>query len=186
MKTLVSRRSGLRQTSPRQALQRQSLSLRSFGARVHLFPRATFAALAVLLAVLPFAQAEETPERQLQDAAGAGNYGEVKRLLDVGVDIDTRKASGATPLYYATLEKREDVALLLIERGAAVDGRGGPKNDTPLMNAASFNELSVIRALLRRGARTDLRCEHGMTAREHAIRNHHPDAGKLLSNSTPK
>jgi uncharacterized protein len=142
--------------------------------------------LCVLLGASRFAHAEETIGRQLKEASSTGKIAEVQRLLDAGADINTGKELGLTPLYFATLDQHEDIALLLIEKGADVNLMGGPHSDTPLMNAAAFNELSIIKALLKHGARTDLRCRNGMTARDHAVRNHHVEAAKLIDNSGKK
>ena len=151
-----------------------------------MLPARIFITFAVVLIITQLAHAQDTLEHQLQDAAFNGNLAEVKRLVAAGADTSARKEPGSSPLYCATVNQHEEVALFLIERGAALNRRGGPKNDTPLMNAASFNELSVIRALLRRGAKTNLRCDEGMTAREHAVLNHHPDAVKLLGRPQTK
>ena len=52
-------------------------------------------------------------------------------------------------------------------------------------NAAAFNQLPVIRALLQRGASTTLKCENGMTARDHAIRHGHMEAARLCRERKP-
>lgn len=154
------------------------------GALTHIFPMRICISLLLLLTITSLAQ--DSAERRLQDAAFDGNLGEVKRLLAAGANIDARKEPGAAPLYNATLNQHEGIALFLIRHRAALNGRGGPKHDTALMNAASFNELSVIRALLQRGARADLRDDLGWTALKQAVFSRHLDAAKLLRQSQAK
>lgn len=141
--------------------------------------RSLFTATAILIAA-SCAFGAETLDRQLSDAAAQGNLPEVKRLLASGANINADSTRWWPPLHYAVTEGHEDVALFLIEHGAALNRKSGPKQDTPLMLAASKNQLPVIRSLLKRGTDTTLTCEHGWTALEHAIRDKHPEAAKLL------
>jgi ankyrin repeat protein len=65
----------------------------------------------------------------LLDAAEEGLIGEVRRLLDAGMDVNEVSADGRTPLLAALSEGAVECAVLLLERGAKrqVDSKGlGP------------------------------------------------------------
>lgn len=59
----------------------------------------------------------------LHDAAKAGDAEQVKALLDQGADPEAQDKKGETPLNWAALAGHRKVAELLIERGAAINGR---------------------------------------------------------------
>ena len=86
-------------------------------------------------------------------AAFFGRREAVERLLDGGADLHavSRNALKNTALHAAVAGGHTDVALMLIERGAAVDvaDAGG---HTPLHIAAEGGLLPVARALVARGA----------------------------------
>lgn len=54
----------------------------------------------------------------LAASAFAGRQDSAKRLLDLGVPVDTRTPDGRTPLHFAAMEGNVLVVVLLIERGA--------------------------------------------------------------------
>ena len=71
----------------------------------------------------------------LHDAAGSGDISKVDVVLGTGVDIDERNDHGETPLMLAILNGHKEVARLLLERGAALEGRNAG-GFTPLHAAA--------------------------------------------------
>jgi ankyrin repeat protein len=101
--------------------------------------------------------------------AGNGNTEGVRRLLDLGVDVDARHADGdgyfgvaknSTALHSAAWRARHRTVRLLIERGAAVDATDA-NGRTPLMLAVracvdsfwtDWRTPESVDALLRAGA----------------------------------
>lgn len=63
----------------------------------------------------------KTPEGDscLHIAAGRGDFRAVSLLLDCGFDVNLRGDLGNTPLHYACMGAHDDVAGLLISRGAS-------------------------------------------------------------------
>src|SRR5579859_4532479 len=77
-------------------------------------------------------------------------------LLEAGADPndDTGGARPETPLHWAASSDDVDVAVALIDGGAAIDSPGGSIG-TPLDNAIGYACWHVARLLVARGARVD-------------------------------
>jgi len=90
-------------------------------------------------------------------AARKGDAAAVKKLLDEGVDVNTKYRYGATALSYASDRGHVDVVKLLIERGADVLVKDTFYNATPLTWAVSPamgrkpQHVEVVRLLLAKG-----------------------------------
>lgn len=123
-------------------------------------------------AVNSFAYDGWTP---LHLAAFFGQREASERLLAAGADMGaiSRNSLKNTPLHAAVAGGHVDVALLLIERGAAVNVAdvGG---HTPLHIAAEAGYLRVVKALLDRGADPHaVDAEDKTPLSRAAARNHH-------------
>lgn len=91
-----------------------------------------------LTTALALAQAPPpTKTEQLQDAARKGDAAAVTRLLDAGVDVNTKFRYNATALFYACDAGHLDVVKVLLERGADVNIKDTFYGLTPLMLAVS-------------------------------------------------
>jgi hypothetical protein len=94
----------------------------------------------------------------LAEAARKGDAAVVKKLLDEGVDVNTKYRYGATALSYACDRGHLDVVKLLIERGADVNVKDTFYGATPLTWAVSPamgrkpQHAEVVRLLLQHGA----------------------------------
>lgn len=84
-------------------------------------------------------------------AAGNGNIGIMRLLLERGADPNLRNGRGVTALLPAAQDGRLDAVRLLLDRGANVHSE--VKGVSPLSAAAAFGHLEVVRMLLERGAR---------------------------------
>ena len=93
--------------------------------------------LAILLvAALTLAQAPPlTKAEQFQDAARKGDAVAVKKLLDEGVDVNTKFRYNATALFYACDHGHLEVVKVLLERGADLTVKDTYYGFTPLMLA---------------------------------------------------
>src|SRR6476619_8143328 len=86
-----------------------------------------------LLAVVAVSQAPAlTGADQLQEAARKGDAAVVKKLLDEGVDVNTKFRYGATALSYACDRGHLDVVKLLLDRGADANVKDTFYGATPL------------------------------------------------------
>ena len=91
---------------------------------------------AILVALSTFAQAPAlTPAEQFQDAARKGDAASVKRLLDAGVDVNTKFRYDATALFYACDAGNVDVVKVLLDHGADLTLKDTFYGFTPLMLA---------------------------------------------------
>ena len=84
-----------------------------------------------------FAQATEpsTKAEELSAAARKGDAATVKRLLDEGVDPNTKYRYGVTPLFYACDHGHLDVVKVLLDHGAEVNVKDTFYGMTPLILA---------------------------------------------------
>jgi ankyrin repeat protein len=78
----------------------------------------------------------------------------VELLLDHGANIEGVAEDSMSPLSYAAFDCREDVAELLLARGANIHGRGKQDyyRDSPLALASWMGNENIVRALLKDGA----------------------------------
>ncbi|RNC50543.1 putative ankyrin, partial [Trypanosoma cruzi] len=76
----------------------------------------------------------------------------VKKLLNLGAEVDLKGPDRETPLYIACFNGKIDVVLLLLEYGANVDAKNGNNDETALHVAARTGNCAIIDILLRSGA----------------------------------
>src|SRR5258705_13671604 len=117
-------------------------------------------AMLVLQSAIPAAAQSSAPGDKADALAAAARKGDaaiVKKLLDDGVDVNTRYRYGATVLAYACDRGHVDVVKLLIDRGADVHVKDTFYNATPLTWAVSPamgrkpQHVDVVRLLLAKG-----------------------------------
>src|SRR5204862_11045 len=115
--------------------------------------------LVTLAAVLALAQAPQlTKAEQLQDAARKGDAATVKKLLDEGVDVNTRFRYDATALFYACDHGHLDVVKVLLERGADMSIKDTFYGFTPLALATGPAQkkkpehFEIAKLLIQKGA----------------------------------
>jgi Ankyrin repeats (3 copies) len=78
-----------------------------------------------------------TKTEQLQDAARKGDAATVKRLLDEGVDVNTKFRYNATAIFYACDAGHVDVVKVLLDHGADLTLKDTFYGFTPLMLAVN-------------------------------------------------
>jgi hypothetical protein len=86
-----------------------------------------FAAMVALAQAPPLTKAE-----QFQDAARKGDAAAVKKLLDEGVDVNTKFRYGATALFYACDHGHVEVVKVLLDKGADLTVKDTFYGFTPL------------------------------------------------------
>jgi uncharacterized protein len=108
------------------------------------------------------------PDRQgrtsLHYAAGDGNSGEVRRLLEAGADANHQDADGWSPLHFAAQVSSPECTDALLQSGANPSLEDSHGN-TALFRAvfASQGEGEIILLLRRAGANPTKRNAHGMS-----------------------
>jgi len=80
---------------------------------------------------------------------------------------------GQTLLHVAAHSCQKEIVALLIKRGANVDGNKAMNNTTPLIWAACFGSLDVVKLLVEAGADTEAKTDTGTTALAFATQRDH-------------
>ncbi|KAF8428814.1 hypothetical protein EV426DRAFT_677542 [Tirmania nivea] len=114
----------------------------------------------------------------LAHASGLGEL-EIERLLIEigGTDVSAR--TGDTPLHHATLYGHQEIAKLLIDRGAGA-AAANKYGNTPLHHASLYGHQEIAKLLIDRGADIAAASRFGDTPLHHASRNGHQEIAKLL------
>ena len=135
----------------------------------------TLATAAILLSYFPtsaitaasYLQLSREPSVDILEAAGRKNYRleEVRQFLDNDpTSVNARDDDGYTALHHAAMRNREDVAELLISRGADIEIKTAYAGETALHCAASTAaSVPIISALIAAGADVNARSRHGNT-----------------------
>jgi Ankyrin repeats (3 copies) len=115
--------------------------------------------LVIATAVLSLAQAPPlTKAEQFQDAARKGDAATVKKLLDDGVDVNTKFRYNATALFYACDHGHLEVVKVLLERGADMGLKDTFYGFTPLALATGPAQKKkpehseIAKLLIQKGA----------------------------------
>ena len=115
--------------------------------------------------------------KSLRRAASKGRVEEIKRLLDLGADIETRGgffSMGHTPLICAIWAGEKEAVKYLLERGASPEAKDDA-GDTPLWTAVERDNKDIVEILLAHGADPRNRCDmmerHSPTAMARANKN---------------
>jgi Ankyrin repeats (3 copies)/YbbR-like protein/Ankyrin repeat len=116
---------------------------------------------------------------QIHDAADQGDFAEVKRLLAVGVNVNTPAEDGWPPLNIAALQGHSVVAKCLIEQGADIEATS-PGGFCPLFVAAQEGHLDTVKLLIKNNAMIDARSNDGGTALYNAALNGHAEVVDFL------
>jgi hypothetical protein len=103
------------------------------------------------------------PSRLLEKAVRRDQADTIAMLLDAGVPINTRFASGSSALYDAALKGETRIVDLLADRGSDVNEREATSGTTPLYAAAAFGRDEAVAILLVWGADPNLVGSNGKT-----------------------
>ncbi|MBI3543926.1 MAG: ankyrin repeat domain-containing protein [Deltaproteobacteria bacterium] len=100
------------------------------------------------------------------DSAMRGRLDNVKLFLGKGASLQATEGQWhETALNLSAREGRTEVALYLLERGAQPD-TADIHGYTPLMRAVHGEHVEIVRALLGKGAKADLKNKSGQSARD--------------------
>ena len=99
-------------------------------------------------------------ETKLHQAAIKGSLKEVKRLIELGIEIDARDYAGWTALHEACNHDHTKIAEMLLEAGANVNSRSDTM-ETPLHDAAANHNEELIKILIKFGADPNCRTKKG-------------------------
>jgi ankyrin repeat protein len=122
------------------------------------------------------------PQTALLTIIPWGDTAVTRALLDCGATVDQADDDGITPLGWAAIGNKPEVARILVEHGADVN-HVDKKGMTPLLYAVSidFGGSAIIDLLLKAGANPAARTREGMTALDLARKYNHAHLMKALS-----
>lgn len=92
-----------------------------------------------------------TREKQFLKAVKGGSLGQVKRFIDLGVNVNAQDSKGSPALHKAVLRGSLSMAALLLEHNANIKGQN-QSAQTPLHIAASRGDRAMVALLLEHGA----------------------------------
>jgi len=101
-------------------------------------------------------------------ASSKGDVGAIKKLQDLGADVNQRNLSGGTALMYAAQYDKRAAAKALLEHGAQIDIQAA-KGWTALMIAVLKGHDIMVELLLKNGADPNLRDTQGFTSLMRAV-----------------
>jgi len=105
------------------------------------------------------------PIAQLYDASKVGDKKAVQRLLSLGVDYNSKKYHGRTPLWWSASRGHASVALLFLGQDSTRSNEADINGRTPLHEAAGNGYKKVVKLLLsQEGINPDLADNRGQTA----------------------
>lgn len=115
----------------------------------------------------------------LQECAAEGDIEGVKRLLNLGEDIDDVDQEGNTALHYAAEGGFQDVTKFLLERGADASSQNDD-GDRPMHKATINNYVDIIALLVAGHADVNAQSNTGWTALHEAACNGRLEAAQTL------
>lgn len=117
---------------------------------------------------------------------GEGRAEEVKQLIEEGADPNCLDAERRSPLSIAIINRRRECLRPLISGGADVNKRSGPQLNTPLHQAVKLGPegKDVVKLLLQRGAKSDVKNEKGLSAYDLAVRSDYNSIVAIFNDPT--
>jgi len=114
----------------------------------------------------------------INQAIFAGNIDAVKQALAAGVDVNTKKRMGGTPLRLAAGEGHKEIVELLISEGADMNAKD-IDGETPLHRAAERKQTGIAELLIDKGSDVNAVGKYG-TPLDFAIRVKQTEIADLL------
>lgn len=108
----------------------------------------------------------EVPKLDIIEATKKGDIVRIREILDENdnqADFSSPQ-DGVTPLMYAAMSGRIDMAILLVEHGCDVNKQDSVNEWTALMHAVYYGKRSMVKYLVSVGADVSLQEKRGMTA----------------------
>jgi len=104
----------------------------------------------------------------------------IELLIDKGMDITYTNRDGLGALDYAIKHKRTDIIKLCKKYGVSLTHSKRKSGLTPLMLAASFNDIDIMKFLIAEGADINKKDNYGMNAIDYAYKLGQKNAAKFL------
>lgn len=118
---------------------------------------------------------KKKPKEELMHALWGGDPVAIEKVLSAKADVNHADAEGRTPLMEVVLEKRLDLAKLLLDHGANPN-LADHEGFTALHFAAQAHLPELTQLLIDKGAAVDARNHHGDTPLFRALSNYRGEA----------
>ena len=123
-------------------------------------------------------------ELMMLDAVRRENVNELTRLLNDGIDVDSKNAAGFTALYIACCRNQQEIVKVLLERNANANIKTNDYNSA--MHELSRNGNNLLAELLiKYGVYINIRDMNGWTPLHEACENGHVEFVELLLKMEP-
>jgi ankyrin repeat protein len=141
--------------------------------------------ISALLALCPNIETNSKiadPSDKIYEAIVQGDSAMLSKLLERNPEFANFKTDYGTPLYIAADKGNKDAAMLLLEKGANVNGITKKINGefTPLYAAAASGHKGMLGLLLEKGADLNASTDRGFTALHIAAHYNHADVAEYL------
>ena len=110
----------------------------------------------------------------------------IELLIEHGMDLHKTTREGLGAIDYAIKYRRKDIVDLCKENGISLSTTKRKSGLTPLMLAASFNDIEMMKYLLENGANAEDRDKKGMNALDYAKKLGQKIAAKFLEELSKK
>jgi len=104
----------------------------------------------------------------------------ISMLAEAGMDITYKTREGIGAVDIAIKSHREDVLRLCIDRGMDITSSSRRSGMTPVILAASFGDIDMVKFLLENGSSLSERDKNGFGAMDYAIRLGHKKMVEFL------
>jgi ankyrin repeat protein len=106
----------------------------------------------------------------------------IELLIEHGMDITYTNKEGLSALDFAIKYRREDIIKLCKKSGISLTKSSRKSGLTPLMLAASFNDIELMELLIKEGASLEQKDNYGMNAIDYAYKLGQKKAIEFLEN----
>lgn len=117
--------------------------------------------------------------RRLRAAIAFGQVAHVRLELGKGASVNARDSDGDSALIFATKQRMDEIAKILLREGAEVNDRGDDGR-TALLWAATLNRIEILSDLIQRHASINLVADNDRSALMLASMYHHTEAVRIL------
>jgi len=110
----------------------------------------------------------------------------IELLIEYGMNLHTTTREGLGAIDYAIKYRRKDIVELCKKNGISLTDTKRKSGLTPLMLAASFDDIEMMKFLIENGAKADTTDSKGMDALAYAKKLGQKKAAEFLENITNK
>ena len=140
--------------------------------------------MAVLCALFSFQALYPEPSKDEKEFASYIANGDKEDVLDYlnnkKADINVNFMDGITPLILSIIYKQDEIAKILIEKGANLNKKEKESGATPLILSIIYERYEITKILIEKGANVNIKDKAGFTALVHAIQREKTDISKML------